>query len=419
MDTLLTLSTESGQAATSERSAWPRFLKAWVVCTVTLLLVVAGVNASVDPFFMFDSPLIRGFNQYKPATQDREALAKSVLLPRAHFRTVLIGTSKLQVGLDPESTVWQPDDKPVFNAGLPGNTNPTTLAVLEDALAAAPVHRVLVLLEPVDLLEPFKPFEPAMPLRHTGWARLQDLLDVTLTRDALEASFDTLTEQRTALPSGLRPNGQMYDGIFRGPTINEGPGNVFGQKTPLNAERIAGMIRRLAGQPQSPIPQLEVIRRIIALCHEKDVQLDLALAPVHADFLRLVDLAGLWPRYLLMRKVLARAVAEAGGGQIRLWNFTGFNAYSTEPVPPMGERAPALRWFWEPNHFRPEYGQLLLEAIYDGRGGIGTLLTPADITALNQAQTTAMEHDRTAQPAEWARIAAALAKANAEADQRP
>lgn len=409
---------EVRKAATPERALWLRFLRFWLVGVAVLLLGVAGLNAAVDPFFVFGTPLIPGFNQYKPATQGREVLAKLALLPRMQPRTVLIGTSKVQVGLDPNFSVWGPEDRPVFNDGLPGNTSPATLAVLEDALAVAPVRRVLVFFEPMSLLEPGVPFTPAEPFRHTGWARAQDLLDASLTRDALDASITTLAEQWTGLPSGLRPNGQMYDGIFRGPTLAEGPGALFGQKAVQNSRDTLRLVKRIAAQPGAPIANLDVVRRIIALCRDKGVAVDLALAPLHADFLRLFDLAGLWPRYLLMREELAQTVAEAGGGKVRLWSFTGFDAYSTEPVPPLGLRAPLLRWFWEPSHFRPEYGQLLLEAIYRGREGVGTLLTPADAAALNQAQTSAMEADRAAQPAEWARVADALAKAEAAGQGR-
>ena len=403
--------------AALKRRSWLRFLRSWLVATAVLLLLVAGLNVAVDPFFLFDSKLIRGFNQFKPATQGRETLAKPALLPRAQPHTVLIGTSKVQVGLDPTSTAWRPEDQPVFNAGVPGSTSAATLVAIEDALAVAPVRRVLVLLELADLLEPATPFAPAGSFRHDGWSWMRDLLDATLTRDAFEASLHTLAEQWTDLPSGLRPNGQMYDGIFRGPTGAEGPGAVFGQKAPLNAERVARLVGRLASQPGAPIAQLDVVRRIVALCREKGVALDLAMAPVHADFLRLVDLAGLWPRYLLVRQELARTVDDAGDHQVRLWNFTGFDAYSTESVPPLGRRAPALRWFWEPNHFRPEYGQLLLEAIYRGRDGVGTLLTSADVVGLNQAQTEAMERDRNGQPGEWARAAQALVAAQAKVGQ--
>ncbi len=413
MDTSLALSTtETGQLAAPERNPWPRFLKGWFCGTATLLLLAIALNVVVDPFFVFGTPLIRGFNQYKPATQGHEALAKPALLPRERPHTILIGTSKVQVGLDPHSPAWQPEDKPVFNAGLPGNTSAATLATIEDALAVAPVRRMLVLLEPIDLMEPPAPLSPAEPFRHTGLARLQDLLDATLTRDALEASFRTLAGQWIDLPSGLRPNGQMYDGIFRGPTGVEGPGALFGQKMPQNAARVAKIARRLQALPDTVIAQLDVVRRVIALCREKGVALDLALAPVHADLLRSFDLAGLWPRYLLMREELARTVADAGEGQVQLWSFTGFNLYSTEPVPPLGHRGPPLRWFWEPNHFRPEYGELLLETIYHRREGVGMQLTPENVVLLNEAQTAAMNADRAAQPTEWIRLESALAKAN-------
>jgi hypothetical protein len=401
------------QAADPDRRLWSRFLVAWLTMTAALLLAVGAFNVAVDPFLVFDTPLFAGFNKYKPATEGREILGKPSLLRRAQPHTVLVGTSKVQVGVSPHSTIWTADDEPVFNAGLPGSDAASALAVAQDALAAAPVHRVLIFFEPTNFLEPGTLFAPAKPFRQTGWDHIRDLFNATFTFDALEASIRTVVSQWTDFPRGIGPDGQMYDGLFRGPIVNEGPGAVFGQKTATNAAEIVAVARRLAGKPGAQIAQLEAVRRIIVLCQEKHASLDLALAPVHADELRLIVLSGLWPRYLQMLETLAQTVAEAGNNQVHLWGFTGFNTYSTEPVPPIGQRAPALRWFWETNHFRPEYGELQLETIYRGRQGVGELLLPANIMAIDQAQTAAMERDRAAQPAEWARIAKALANARA------
>ena len=392
--------------------SWKRFLLVWLGGTCALLAFVATLNVAVDPFFVFGTPLIGGFNKYKPATQGRELLAKATLVVRAHPRTLLVGASKVQVGLDPESAVWATEDQPVFNAGIPGGLSPATLRVLTDVLQIAPIHRVLVVLEFIDMLEPPGFDNSDTQFRTTGWARAREFVNAALTRDALEASVRTLSDQWTNIPSGLRPNGQMYDGVFRGPTESEGPGAVFGQKMISNADRVVGMRARLSVKPGMPIAQLDTVRKLIAICRERGITLDLALPPVHADFLRLLDLAGLWPRYLAMRTVLADTVTQEGGGHVHLWNFMGFDSYSTEPVPPLGKRAPALRWFWEPNHFRPELGQMMLETIYHGRKGVGDLLTPEDVAADNQRQTEALNRDKAAQPAEWARANSALIAAH-------
>lgn len=403
--------TTKEEAARQKPGVWWRFLLTWLVGTCALLLAVAAFNVAVDPFFAFGTPLIAGFNRYKPATQGRETLAKVDLLLDARPRTLLMGTSKAQVGLDPDSPIWSAADKPVFNLGLPGRTSRANLRLLTDALAMAPVNHVLLLIEPIDLIErPGFP-GPSAPFQKVGWARARELIDAALTRDALEASIRTVADQWTDKPSGLRPNGQMYDGFFRGPTELEGPGAVFGQKLASNADRVVSLGRRLMAKPDTDIAELDTLADIIALCRAHGVKLDLALAPLHAEFLRLLDLGGLWPRYLRMREELARTVAKAGDDQVRLWSFTGFNAYSEEPVPPAGQRTKPLRWFWEPNHFRPELGELMLQAIYAGRDGVGTVLTPDDAAAANQAETEALDRDKVAQPMEWARAAKALSEA--------
>lgn len=381
----------------------------WLVACCALLLGVAGLNVAVDPFFVFGTPLIAGFNQMKPATQGRESLAKPHLLLRAQPHTLLIGTSKMQVGISPESPAWSTADQPVFNAGNPGSFGPGELQTLRTALAVAPIRRVLVLIDALDFLEPPGQVDHTPPLAfRTGWPHVHEVLDAALTLDALEASLRTVIEQWTALPSGLRPNGQMYDGFFRGPTAAEGPGTVFGQKMGTNAERVAQIARALRAHPGAGIAQLDTVRDLIEICRERGIALDLAFAPVHADLLRLIELDGLWARYLAARAAVTATVAEAGGGQVPLWDFVGFDRYTTEPVPPAGQHAPALRWFWEPNHFRPAYGELILAAMYRGQSGVGERLTPGNVAASNVAQSAARDEDRQAQPAEWARAEQAL-----------
>jgi hypothetical protein len=391
---------------------WSRFLRIWLIGILIIGLAVAALNIVVDPFYLFDMPRIGNFNKFKPATQGREILAKSALLKRAEPRTLLVGASKVQVGLDPNSRVWSPVDKPVFNLGIPGSFSPETLRILQDALGAvSTVRRVLIFVEFIDLLEPASPTGVTTPFLKTGWAEARDLADATLTRDALEASIQTITNQWSNFPSGLKPNGQMYDGIFREPTEAEGPGVVFGQKMTSNADRVVAIRAHLKKNQAADFAQLDTVRTIIKLCLERGIALDFALPPVHAELLRLLDLAGLWPRYLAMRDALSSTVADAGGGKVKLWSFMGFDEYSTERVPGLNIRTAALQWFWEPNHFRPELGELVLQTIYNGRSGIGVLLTPQLDTPDNQAQTEALERDRQAQPGEWARANIALVSA--------
>src|ERR1043165_8837972 len=98
-----------------------RFLLAWLVLVPAILLAVAAANVAVDAYLIFGTPRIAGFNQLKPGFVDHEATVKVNQVARVAPRTILLGTSKVQVALNPEDPLWPQASRPVFNFGVAGS----------------------------------------------------------------------------------------------------------------------------------------------------------------------------------------------------------------------------------------------------------------------------------------------------------
>jgi hypothetical protein len=106
--------------------------------------------------------------------------------------------------------------------------------------------------------------------------------------------------------------------------------------------------------------------------------------PLHADFLVLIDKAGLWP---LMDEWKRRVVTIAAEQEsVTLWDFSSFDDHATESVDDLAAKGEGLRWFWEPSHYRQALGDKLLSAMLAAScpGGtaelaLGAALTPANI----------------------------------------
>ena len=82
---------------------------------------------------------------------------------------------------------------------------------------------------------------------------------------------------------------------------------------------------------------------------------------------------------------LAQLVADAHSDSITAWDFVEYAPYTTETVPPQGDRVTRLRWFWEPVHFQRALGEIMLQRVFRGTpADFGALLMPATVDARNQ-----------------------------------
>jgi hypothetical protein len=171
----------------------------------------------------------------------------------------------------------------------------------------------------------------------------------------------------------------------------DGYQTLFLQKDMENAERLARLAAALRAEHDAPLANLDTVAEIIALCQRHGIALDFALPPIHADLLVQIDRAGLWSRYQTVKAALTRLIAAEAGETVRLWDFSGFDTISTEPVPTPAEPRADMLGFWEPNHFKRAVGEKMLAAIYGGASEYGVPLTPETIERHLAQETTARD----------------------------
>ncbi len=80
------------------------------------------------------------------------------------------------------------------------------------------------------------------------------------------------------------------------------------------------------------------------------------------------------------------ALVAGKGDDVRLWDFMDYSGFSTEVVPPAGDRQTSTKWFWEPTHFKKSLGRIMIGRMFGGIGpAFGVTLTPANVTERNEA----------------------------------
>ena len=372
------------------------YLLTAIVTLLLLSLACIALAVIADPYRMFGTPPIEGLNVLKPRVYEHADLAKTYQLERIKPRSVLLGNSRTEIGFDPQSTVWPSSWKPVFNAGLSGRSLFIASRMLQEAIAAGLVKNVILQVDFPDFLTgptaanaPVKTRDsehrllvtrsgaPNPDRRFELW---RDRFETTLTTDALSDSVRTFLNQRspttdTMTEFGFNPLSQYLSDVKL-----VGYYGIFAQK--LSAYEA---LYRIYPHPDFANPMeyqpFRDLANIMKTAHAHGARLIVFIPPYHAELLNIMKRAGLWPSFIDWKQALVRVIANKCREMnevpcsTSLVDFSGYNAYTTEAVPPKGDTHTQTRWYWEPGHYKAALGDIMLRCLIAESCAFGRRLT--------------------------------------------
>ena len=340
----------------------PRFAQrylAWFAGGLVLLLgIVAAGNRLVDPEGVFYTPTLDAVNAVRlRARGDR--VAKAAEVARGNYDTLLAGSSRVMVGLDPKNPALAAYR--AYNLGL----NETNMKEQADVMAFARGHNELELvIWGLDFLmfsdrRGYSQDYADSQFAGHGFAAVASryLLSMDTTIGSVETIAHNLAGEaakpvpwvthggfrKTAL-SEVPPRKQFRDILAKGFFV--GPGLYL--KFRYSPERMALLAREtdaLAGSGTKVV---------------------LFVPPVHARQLEAIRVMGLWPVYeRWLADLAALADQHADTDRVTVWNFSGYTDVTTEPVPGENILDTVLDGYWESSHYKPALGSRLLCTVLD------------------------------------------------------
>jgi hypothetical protein len=156
--------------------------------------------------------------------------------------------------------------------------------------------------------------------------------------------------------------------------------------------------------------QLREFEQVLRLYAGKGVQIHLFISPIHAALLTLIQELGLQTQYNDWARALVAAVARVNADielaePLVLWDFSGYNTITTEPVPAEGAR---MQWWRDPPHYQSIVGDMIITRLL-GRNSTVTIppdfgiqLTPANIESVIADRSSAAQRYMEVVPAEVA-----------------
>ncbi len=391
-----------------------RFIASFFLLVLLMAAAVAGFNAIVDPYLLFDMPRQAGFNAVKPAVENHEWEMKAYQAPRLQARTIVLGSSRSDLGFDPAHAPWPRVLEPIYNLSLTGSGLDDSLKYVRHMISAngqrlptqmlivgldfesflhrqSPVNRQAEAAPPSENDERLATLADGKPNPARTLRRWQDVATGLLSLDAIADSLDTIVANRLGgSQPDLEANGHLSEGRFRQWGEADGFATLFRQKNLQAVQQMMQPHQQLgsAGDPDG----MNSVRRMLDFAGAHGMRLLLVVQPAHASRLDLLSAMGYWDDYEHWKRALTACVAQARvrGQDVALWDFGGYEFYATESVPAANDRHTRMKWYWDPVHYSSALGDLMVSRMldHDDTAGSGVELTPDNLES-DLAQTRA------------------------------
>lgn len=390
-----------------EPSVHSRYLRHLAFAVLAICALTAFVNRAVNPYDLFatDGLSVRD----KPETFTHLRLVKAAQTRHLRPRALILGSSRAETGLDPAHPGWT--SRPVYNLGLSNASIYEVRRYFEHTCALADVRQAVLLLDFTSFLAggtvtpDFR--EERLAIRPDGSPGASgvwyDLPSGLLTWSALSGSLATFwgrEGEKRYLPDGSRD------------TASE-DSRVLSKGGAVKA--FAAYETKVLGSPVDPgvrigDTELGHLKAILRLARAKNIDLRLALPPMHVRYLAILDLQGRWDLYQDWKRSLVKLVTEEAGENptFMFLDFGVCTEQTTDPVPAVG----LAHYYYEASHFNKLLGNQLLDILLARRqetigapsGSFGHLLQPSTLDTHLKAVDQAFRNYQATHTSEMARL---------------
>ncbi len=346
---------------------------------VLSIVVVVAFNYLIDPYAITGAPRVSALNDFKADINEHTRQMKKYHPLQQSYDTLILGTSRAEMGLDPAHPCFEKLGAQVYNLGIPGASLRTSLNYGLNAVYQQPVKRIYFGIDFTDFTTSRQRYVASLPPlmeqtsgEHKYFASGElnpaylkvtfiDYLKALFSIDATISSIKTLVRQQPGAPTrterGFNPG---WD--FKRVVSVEGARALFDQK-----------IQELQTQYNRPLylhdERGELVQQFIDLTDfldiaaQRNIEVVLFNNPLHEQFWQIMDDLGHGTLNEEWLSTLQAILRQRGDARVQLWDFSHDSYFIHEPLPPTGERSGPLQWFWEPSHYRRELGDLMLNAL--------------------------------------------------------
>lgn len=383
-----------------------RYFVHFTVAVLMLAGALAGFNWIVDPYAIYGNHSLM-MQSSVPRLVMNERVFKTVALTHTPADIVLLGSSRTDIGIGAEHHAFAA--KRVMNLATFGQQITETRRLMESVVAHSQPSTIIVGLD-------FFAFNGLL-------AAPTDYVDENyspLRPYSLMLSVSTLTDSLTAVRRKHPATGDCcYADGFR--TANDPAQFLGGYRRQFIANERAYLLEKYLPYPACVFSfeitpgfsSLQELRSMMRLAQQQQIDLRFFISPAHARQWETLAQAGLWSQWEEWKRQLVKINQETAmqfhRAEFPLWDFSGYDAYSTEAVPDATDRQRLMRWYSDSAHYTPALGQWVIQRMFSSQANVaswGMAINTENINAhLAQIQLARAQY-RAAHPQDVAEIAA-------------
>lgn len=384
-------------------------------CLATMLLVatMAGFNYRVDPYAIYQDAT----GADTPIRVMNERIFKTVRLTHSHADTVFIGTSRTDIGIAHEQPALA--GQHLINLATFGQPIRETRRLFELAVRDGKPHTVVIGLDFFAFNTLFAPPSDYVEENYNAVRPFSLLLSISTLADSLSKY--------------KHPQPVMGDCCYAdGSRLNNDPGYLTGKYHHyFTASERMYLMEKYLPYPQCAFAffpagheeqsSLADLRAILALAQQQKIDLRLFISPSHARQWETLAVAGLWQDWEYWKRQLVtlneQVAIQAGKAAFPLWDFSGYDAISSENLPDEGS-PDMMKHYSDSSHYLPALGQRLVARLFGAKDDWGLLLTHDNLADHLAQIRSARGQYRTTHPQDIAEIEA-LSRATKQAKHCP
>jgi hypothetical protein len=341
-----------------------KHLSIYFALVLSLLIMAGYFNFRTDPYGYWGQPLIDGFNTVKPVQVAHVMTRMRMAMDDQKPEMVILGTSRAgQFGVSfPEFRSMA-----TYNWHLPAAPIGVTANQLQFAYEQGRLKSALVVLD----FFAFNTYSIPPAGMDDGSPIAEKKYEVALNIKTLRDSIKTIRQNRKMAKPSTQPVGHalaltnlrfvsMEMNRVRDAFTRTEEGFAKNVYYPRPYHRF-GFVNQFTGHST-----FEDYRRLLSFAYSHgSLDLKMVIGPSHARLWEVVYAAGLWHKWEEWKRELVKINIEeatkAGKQPFVLWDFSGYNQITTEPIPDQGA---SMQFFIESSHYNANAAAIVAKRVY-------------------------------------------------------
>jgi hypothetical protein len=324
-----------------------RFVRTWLFTTFGALALVVASNVLVDLPGAYPNLHLNSFEPLRYRNGDR--VHKAEMARRGRWENIILGSSRARAGFPAQHPLLPAEQ--TCNLSVDAARFPELVTIFDYARQHNPLKRVILGVDlymftygPPWILDfPESRFNPD----YAPWPyHCKMLLSQAATSETWAVLLNKL-DGYTLPPKGARGFHEASLGK------REKQRDLFNRVL----YKMGAGYRLQVLDPS----YFELFRHVVRVCRDEQIDLQVAILPVHALDIELLYASGRWSDFEKWKTGLANVLAEEKvENKAGLWDFTGYSGPTTEPIPVEGDVTSRMKYYLESSHFTPALGALVL-----------------------------------------------------------